>query len=150
MPGRTVAYVALCLFVVSWFLPVHEALVGADGSAFGANDMADFEAGTPPGWRACSKTWDMLVNEWNDWRNPVLGVTCLTNAVMVLAGIALMSGARPRVLGFALLGCGILNAGWVYLLLDDMDFVKDLEPGYYLWTLSFFLVGLAFLRGTDE
>jgi hypothetical protein len=85
------------------------------------------------------------VGEWKSWRNPVCGITCFTNLAMVLALVAVAYGRPLRVWGMVLLFCAILNAGWVYWLLADAEFVSDLQVGYYLWTTSFAIAGVGML-----
>lgn len=146
MSARGLAIVALYLFVAAWFLPVHELLEVAAGSDLGKVPELGVETGGTPGWRAFKQTWNLLTHEWKEWRSGVLGATCLTNFGMVIVMLALVLGRAPRGLGAVLIGCGILDAGWIYLLLDDSEFRNGLRPGYYLWTLSFFLAGFAFVH----
>jgi len=145
MPGRKLAFAALCLFAVSWFVPVHGALWGS-GGPYDAAGTLDFKSGTPPGWRAFRMAWTMMNEGGNEWQARVLGFTCLTNFVMVLAAVVLMSRARVWPLGALLLLCAVFNSAWIYLNLEDPEFIGGLEIGYYLWTFSFGLAGAAFLR----
>jgi len=141
MSERTIVILALCMFAISWFVPVHDSLRGTPGGWYDPSPRIGgdgwFAEGTPPGWRAVVTAWDLLVHEWKTWRSPVCGVTCFTNLAMLLALVSVLRGSPSRVLGWVLVFCAVLNASWVYLLLDDMSFVRDLRVGYYLWTASF-------------
>jgi hypothetical protein len=107
-------------------------------------------AGGPPGWRAFRFAWDLLFTKGGDdgVRRILLGLTSVTNVLMLGALVVLLTGAaRTRGLGFLLLAAAALNAGWIYLV-DDVR--EGLQVGYYLWLASFAVVGFALLRPSDE
>lgn len=144
MPRRKLAIAALCVFVVSWFLPVHEVLEGRGGSAYGHGELVKFGAGTPPGWRAFRISLEMLADAENT-KQAVLGATSLTNAMMIAAALVLLTGGRAVSFGALLLACAALNASWLYLTAGDPQIRSGLQIGYFLWVSSFVLMGIAML-----
>lgn len=130
------------------------------GPSFGSPDLPLY--GGPPGWQAARFSWDLLIDKHKSsgegasagkgdgLKRTLLGATCLTSVVMLFAVLALFVSLRgvPRLLGLLLLGCAALNLGWIYH--NDSDFREGLRAGYYLWTGSFVLVGLAALTGTRD
>jgi hypothetical protein len=65
-------------------------------------------------------------------------VIILASLVITLAG----SGRLQRVTGWAAIGASVLNSYWWVV---DEDRV-DLRIGYYLWWLSFVVLGLGLIR----
>ncbi len=133
---RTLAWIGLVMFGVSWFVPViegQELLGGSEG---------------PPGWQACRVAWEILVGGEGDgpkvdaegFKRFVLGATCLTNGLMVISLLALLvaRGRLPR-LGTLMLATPAINLSWVYLG-DGGD--QALAAGYWMWVVSFVLVEL--------
>jgi hypothetical protein len=113
----------------------------------------------PPGWRAARFAFDLLTHadekdgpgevkaSGGGAKRIVLGLTSLTNLVMLAAAIVLFARGS-RGLGIALLVCAALNAGWVYL--TDSDLREGLRVGYWLWLASFFLAGFGHLGASKE
>ncbi len=138
---RTLAWIGLVLFAVSWFVPVIE----------GQELFGDKEG--PPGWHACRVAWEALVG--GDGEGPqvnadgvkryVLGATCLTNALMVFAllGLLVSRGRLPR-LGALMVASPAINLSWVYFG-EGGD--TGLAAGYWMWVGSFVLVGLGLFGG---
>jgi|GEM_PF-5755014 len=117
---------------------------------------AVLDYGGPPGWQACRFAFDMLIDKegmgfkGSKTERILLGATSLTNIVMLLAVLTLflrMNGI-PKGLGVLLLLCAALNLGWLYH--SDADVRDQLAVGYYLWTGSFLLVGLASLMASPD
>ncbi len=145
--------VGIVLYVLSWFAPA--ARWQEFGSAAAAGSMG---MGTPPkptadyldapcwlpGWNACRFAWHLLVDSddttpGEELRRRLVGSTCLTNVVMVLALLAMAVGGRRRWHGLLLLGCAGIDASWIYLI--DHNPFEAWGPGYFMWLVSFALVG---------
>lgn len=157
--GNTVLVVGIVLWLVSWFAPVWKGQelfggLGALAEKMGARpDQAAAAATGPdwlPGWPACRFAWELL---WNDpqpgkleeWEQRLCGASCLTNVVMLLA-IALVLSRRPSVLaGVLVLACAGVNSSWTWVV--DQNPFEWLRAGYFLWLLSFVLVGVGLCRG---
>lgn len=167
--GRGLAWIGVVVFSISWFVPVvkgqdllnagrdlGEDLARDEGLTIprGRRDGATSGPGWLPGWQAARFAWDLLTGDeglkgTKGWKDTVLGATCLTNVLMVLA-IFVLLGPRgtSTPLGLLLVLSAVLNGGWVYLVGRDRPF--ELSTGYYLWAASFLVVGVAFLRGRDR
>ncbi len=121
----------LLMFVVAWFVPIHR-----HGKTL---------PGALPGWDAflvaVSPLWQKA-NPWH-WYDSALSVgSALTNLLMVALPFA---WARRRehflqLVGLACIASLGLNAQW---LLSGSG--SDLRVGYFLWWLSFGVVGIACL-----
>jgi hypothetical protein len=160
----------LLVFVVSWFLPVHEGLDAMDAlqremSKIGGGKVESGLPGGPSGWQAFRVNWDNLwkAKTWSeagdDPKGLVWNLTSVTNLAMLLAAFVLFSGTAKaaRGVGWVLVVAFVLNASWLYL---DSTVGPDegagmpglggslregLRIGYYAWLASFGLVALGFL-----
>ncbi len=176
---RNLAWLGVVLFAVSWFVDAHKMqgmASGFGGIAEGLSELTEgvakemggtpsaqsgpapafLDYGGPPGWQACRLAFDMLINKegmefkGSETERILLGSTSLTNVVMLLAVLLLflrMNGI-PKPLGVLLLLCFALNLGWIYH--SDAESRDQLAMGYYLWTGSFLLVGLASLMASPD
>ncbi len=141
------------LFLVSWCVPVirGQEVVG------GLGDVAKVLSGSPDsflqpgsapdwlhGWPAFRFAWDLLLGEVMpgnvEWKQRLLGSSCLTNGLMVVAILGALVRARSGLLGFLLIGCAWVNASWIYL--TEKNPLQWAAAGYWLWLVSFVLVGL--------
>ncbi len=128
---RNIAFAAgLMLFVEAWFLPVHQY----------GKTLPD----ALPGWEACltalSPAWE-TVNP-AQWYGAALSVaSALTNLLVVILVFAWRSRGKNviPVMGCACMIAFGLNAQWF------LDHRAGLRIGYYLWWLSFGVLGLACL-----
>lgn len=68
----------------------------------------------------------------------------LSNVVMILSPL-LIRVINPRVLGVLLLLGGLHNSRFLWELSGELS-LADLFPAYYVWWLSFFVVGLGLWR----
>jgi hypothetical protein len=154
--GGQVCLIGGVLFLVSWFVPVYagQQLLGGFGAftkQIGSNPNA-LAAGASgpdwlPGWGACRVAFELLVDGDTtgdqSWRQRLVGSSCLTNLVM-LAGLGLLLMRQQALwVGVAMLGCVGINASWLYL--SEQDPMQFYRAGYYLWLLSFALVGIGAL-----
>jgi hypothetical protein len=116
-------------FAISWIMPT---VVNSD------NDL-------DPGWRAFTTClwvlWNHDLPVADTWPLRLLvGGSVLTNVVMVVAICANLGGVKGRTrLGWWTIILGVVNAWWLVTLLQGG--LNMLGLGYYLWWLSFFLVG---------
>lgn len=155
-PGRSLlALLGLVLFAISWFVPVHEMLSGARELGRAAESLGGGAAtgplhSGPSGWQAARFAWDLLTKDGpsHEAKVTALGLTSLSNVVMLIAALAVLARARSgaRAIGVVLLGCAVLDAGWLYL--TDGDFRSGLQAGYWLWLASFGVVGFGLAGGT--
>lgn len=146
----SLALVGVVLYCIAWFVPVWrgQELFGSAGGwlSLGAESRSGPGISGPdwlPGWQACEIAWELLVGDaqgGDPVRQRIVGSTCLTNVVMLVALLALVARRRSPGLGVVLLGCAVLNASWLYLV--DHDPFQVCGVGYYLWLGSFVLVGL--------
>lgn len=154
--GQKLLVAGIVLWLVSWLVPVFEgqqlfgssvdwarSLGASTSSATAALDGPDWL----PGWSACRIAWDLMVGDppqTDDvWKIRVIGATCLDNLVMLFAFAVFATGRRRMLVG-ALLLLGSGHAGsWLYL--TERQVFEGLRAGYYLWLLSFVLVGLGAL-----
>jgi hypothetical protein len=177
--GRGLAWIGVLIFAVAWFVPVvrhQDAPVAKPSPAANAFDDLFVHEESPigeaadgsrlggagpgprwlPGWQACRVAWRLLTGAEDlngggkdGWKRTVLGATCLTNVLMLLAVLALLGeGGRRGFLGRLLLVAAVLDAGWLCLL--DGNVASHLRAGYYLWAGSFALVGLGLVQGRDR
>ena len=108
----------------------------------------------PLGWRAFRFAWTLLTTgeSWSDIgkdaRPAILGLTSLTNAVMLVAAFLLLAGRGGRGLGFLLLACAALDGAWFYL--GGREIRSGLAFGYWLWLGSFALAGFGFLARSKD
>ncbi len=173
--GRGTAWIGIVVFAVAWFLPVHSQLDAQSqlGSAFkdfgselektvsddsegprastSASHAGGLYAG-PPGWQAFRVAWDLLTSKSGDrnLKSTLLGLTSVTNGVMVAAIVALLLGAGAgtlRGVGKGLFACAVLNLGWA--IWSGEGIPSGLRVGYWLWVASFAFVGLSFTRATE-
>ena len=148
--------IGVVLYLVAWFVPVvsGQAAMGAAGTWLQgltptnvSGSAADWNPDWLPGWQACHVSWNMLWQEApqqaDAWKSRVTGSTCLTNAVMLLALLSLLRSSRNVLVGLLLIGCAGLNASWIYLA--ESNLLETLRAGYYLWAVSFALLGLGML-----
>jgi hypothetical protein len=121
---RALAWSAGLVYAVAWFVQVIK-----DGDR-----LAD---GTLPGWQALrfalSPLWEGDFR--GSWLQGTLSVASgSTNLVFVLALV------RPaRRWSWFLFGAAALNTFWVI----DLGPLQDMRAGYWLWLVSFVLLGLA-------
>lgn len=165
--GSQLLLVGAVLFAVSWFVPVYRgqdvfgALPGFAASLGISPEGALESLSGPdwlPGWSACKFAWHLLTTDESlgrdseRWKQYLLGATCLTNAVMVLALLAAMAracrGGLALALGVALLACAGADAAWIYLI--DQNPLDVYRPGYFLWLGSFALVGVGALANVGK
>ncbi len=128
---RAVLSIAIAVFGPAWFLPV----VHGPGVAVTSLDR------DLPGWAAFWYSLAMAGNMGN-WLLTILSISsALTNVLMlvVLVATALDDDVRPR-WAWCLIVAGILNSWWLLRMVEGMR-NQNLAIGYYLWWLSFFLVG---------
>lgn len=159
--GRGAAWLGVLLFLVSWFVPVHEALAVSDHLPDGFERVAEGATGRVPGvyrgphgWRACRAAWDLLTADDSAGRKgfevTLLGLTPLLNLAMGAAALLALGGAsarRVRRVGGVLLVAFVWSLGWLYW--TDGEFRSGLRAGYWMWAASFALVGTAFLGARD-
>lgn len=128
----------LVLYGLAWFLPV-------------ARHGVTFPEGLP-GWEAfvlaLSPLWSS--DESTRWYGVALAVTSAATNGLVLVPLFAWRARRNvrvmRVLGWAFLASILVNAQW--LLWDDPS---DLRIGYFVWWLSFAVIGVACLvRGRSS
>lgn len=122
MKGRTLVLVGTVMYVLAWFVPVDNNL---DSSAV-------------PGWEAFS----LALSLWpgDPWYTGVHVVaSALSNLVLVgaLAFVLVARRTPSRLLTGILIACAVLNTQW-FILSGDRE---SLRIGYYLWAISFFLIG---------
>lgn len=159
-PSRTGSHAVLAgvvLYLVAWFVPVFQGqdiFGSADGLvralATSSSSGSNSPLGGPdwlPGWQASRIAWNLLIDDRlqgsESWRTKVVGSTCLTNVAMVFAILMLLARHRSPGMGAILVACAGLNASWIYLA--DKDPFTAYRAGYYIWTLSFALVGVGML-----
>jgi len=154
--GSKLLTAGIVVYLVAWLVPVFQGqqLLGAGAEwarSLGATTESSSQAlAAPdwlPGWGACRFAWDLLVGDAPSqdeaWKARVLGGTCLTNLVMLLAFAVFATGRQRMLIGaLLLLGAGHA-ASWLYL--TERQVFEALRPGYYLWLSSFVLVGLGAL-----
>lgn len=165
--GGQLLLVGAVLFLVAWFVPVYRgqdvfgALPGFAASLGISPEGALQSLSGPdwlPGWSACKFAWHLLTTDESlgrdseRWKQYLLGATCLTNAVMVLALLAALlracRGGVAVLLGVALLACAGADAAWIYLI--DQNPLDVYRPGYFLWLGSFALVGVGALANAGK
>lgn len=149
--GSKLLVAGVVVWLVAWLVPVFEGQQLLGTAVQWSRQLGG--ATTPhgpdwlPGWGACRFAWDLLVgdppSDDEAWKARVLGSTCLSNLVMLAAFAVFATGRRRLWIGLLLLGCAGLDASWLYL--TERQFFESLQPGYYLWLLSFLLVGLGAL-----
>lgn len=156
--GGQLLLVGALLFAVSWFVPVYK---GQD--LFGSLPTWMSKLGTSPdgslaavqgpdwlpGWNAFQVAWDLLTSDpqatpGERWKVVLLGSTCLTNAAMLLSLLLVAAracrGTAALGCGLLMLGCAAVDASWLYLC--ERELIESYRAGYYLWLVSFVLVGL--------
>lgn len=148
--GSKLLVAGVVVWLVAWLVPVFEGQQLLGTAAQWSRQLGATGSHGPdwlPGWGACRFAWDLLVgdppNEDEAWKARVLGATCLSNLVMLAAFAVFATGRRRLWIGLLLLACAGLDASWLYL--TERQFFESLQPGYYLWLLSFALVGLGAL-----
>jgi hypothetical protein len=168
---RAIAWIGILVFLAAWFCPAHEtqdffktaaAKVEAEAPAGGKLETKGGDLPLPegpswlPGWEAVRVAWKNLTTEAPEgtsdgWKARVVGSTCLTNALMILA-ILLLLGQRSGnpLMGLLILAAAGLNASWIYLSDDPNETMKQLKIGYWLWAGSFALVGLGLMAGRGD
>jgi len=153
--------IGFTLYVVSWFTPSYRQLgpipIGESGVAltqtFGNMPERAVEAAMEgpdwlPGWTACRAAFHMLVDEPampddHGGNRRLAGASCLSNLGMLAALLLLLTRSKTRMLGVALLAVTALNASWLYLPASNPFGLY--RAGYYLWLVSFPLVGVGAL-----
>lgn len=149
--GSKLLIAGIVVWLVAWLVPVFEGQQLLGSAVDWARDLGA-SASSPgpewlPGWGACRFAWDLLVgdppSDDEAWKARVLGATCLSNLVMLVAFAVFATGRSRLWIGLALLACAGLDASWLYL--TERQVFESLRPGYYLWLASFVLVGLGAL-----
>jgi hypothetical protein len=122
----------LVLYGLAWFLPVHR-------------DGVTLPAGLP-GWQAfvlaLSPLWES--NESASWFGAALFVaSAATNGLVLVLLIAWQrrNVRALRVLGWTCLASILVNAQWI-----PWDGIANLRIGYFMWWLSFAVLGVVCLR----
>lgn len=146
------------LYLVSWFVPVYKGQDLANGlgalTKLGAKPDAMGSAlegpDWLPGWPACKIAWHLLVDEappsdpksknQEAWKQKLLGASCLTNGFMALAILFVLARRRSVGLGLLLLVDAGVNASWLWI--PPQQPFEWLRVGYFLWLVSFPLVGI--------
>jgi hypothetical protein len=132
---RAVLAIAIAVFVPSWFLPT----IHGPGVPVTSLDP------DLPGWSAF---WYSLVmaGSMENWLLTILSIcSALTNVVMIVVlKAAALDDDVPSRWAWCLIVAGILNSWWLLRIVEGMR-DQNLAIGYYLWWLSFFLVGSASL-----
>lgn len=118
MNWKSILVLGLCLFAVSFVLPVDR------------DRTYLWESGTMPGWEAFQAA---IV-----WGGPLGILSALTNAVMLGALAAFRTRRRGIILSLLILCLFsvLLNGLWL------LDADGSLRVGYYLWWGSFMVVAL--------
>jgi hypothetical protein len=134
---RPTATVSAAWFIhaVAWFVPVHKYGVCLPRGV--------------PGWEAfriaLSPLWPYEGSGWSGpwYGNVVISASALTNVIMLASLVIALQKVDElqRVAGWAAIGACVLNSYW---WVADKDRV-DLRIGYYLWWLSFLVLGLGLL-----
>jgi len=120
---KTIVGLGIVAFIGSWFLPViHEV----------------------NGWKAFLVAFGGFWTPLEDWpHHLVMALTTLTNVVMIVAiGAFIRRGALQSRWAWGLIIAGVFDTYWLKPLLQEG---ADILIGFYLWWLSFFVVGLASL-----
>jgi hypothetical protein len=110
----------------------------------------DVGYGGPPGWRAFRFSWDLLTGKVKGEldrsvaKEKVLGLTGLTNVLMLVGLLVVGVRGRGGAVGMLLLAAAGLNLGWLYL--TDAEFRSGLEAGYWMWAGSFVLAGAGLVQ----
>ena len=132
-PSRVIAS-AWLIHAVAWFAPVHKYGVRLPQGL--------------PGWQAFriafSPIWPYEGSEVGPWYGAVLtSSSALTNLVIIASVPIILKGSqRARTaLACVALVASLVNAQWVV----DKDWM-DLRLGYYLWWLSFVVLGAGLFR----
>jgi hypothetical protein len=143
---NTSLVVGLTLWVLSWFVPVVAAqdVLNLIGSQLAADAGPEWL----PGWVACRFAFGLLERLCDGRQEATVeallcGFSCLGNVLMLLAAAKLAHGKPRRGLGVVVLLCAGLAASW-FVFADEQQNV--FRSGYYIWTLSFLLVGLGLMR----
>jgi hypothetical protein len=123
---------------------------GARSASRASNARLDVGYGGPPGWRAFRFSWDLLTGkaegkgDGNVVKEKILGLTGLTNALMLVALLVVATRGRGGATGMLLLAAVAMNLGWLYL--TDAEFRSGLEAGYWMWVGSFALAGIGLVQ----
>ena len=153
--GSHLLLLGIVLYVVSWFVPVvrGQEIFGGLGNIAGRFGSAPSALGASgpdwlPGWTACDFAWHLLIEAktpgtGEEWKQRVVGSTCLTNLVMLVAIVCTLAKRRSVLLGLCVLLAAGVNASWLYL--GDTNPFESYAAGYYLWLASFVLVGMGLL-----
>ena len=136
---RTLAWIGVALWAVSWFVPV---IKGQETVDTVKSLSSGGEGDGPPGWQAFHTAWDLLTKHSDKWKDKLLGLTSLTNAVFLVGSVCVLRNRASRGMGMLLVACTALDLSWVYLNLDDFG---DLRAGYWLWVASFALLGIGLM-----
>lgn len=138
--ARTMLLVASATsFAAAWFLPVAR-------DPFPIPDAPRVE---PTGYDAFRFAWAILSDTEAmpgepAWQRALLGCTCLTSFVLVLAFALAAIGRARRRTGFALLVCAVADSSWIWLV--DASPFELYRIGFWSWLLAFVLAGAALLR----
>lgn len=127
-------------FAAAWFLPVARDPFPIPNAA------ARVE---PVGYEACRFAWAILGDAESmpgepAWQRWLLGSTCLTSAVLLLALLGAAAGRVGRRTGVLLLSCAAVDTSWLWLV--DVDPFEFYRVGFWAWLASFVLAGVALLR----
>jgi hypothetical protein len=136
-PRKNLAWIGFVAYALAWFMPT--LMVGSRTTPPMYSKDPDSMGGAQAFVWALLEPLDLNESTLGHWALDILaGCSALTNVLMliVLGAMALGKRVRPR-WTWCLIGAGILNAWWL------ARFTDDLLLGYYLWWLSFFVVGYA-------
>ncbi len=132
----TAVSAAWLVHAVAWLVPVHKYGVRLPRGV--------------PGWEAfrlaLSPLWPYEGSGWTGswYGNVIISASALTNVVMLVSVpiVLARSGRVRRVVAWAAIAAVVLNSYW---FIADPDRV-ELRIGYYLWWLSFLMLGVGLLR----
>ena len=130
--ARGPVWIAVVLYLVSWFLPVIK-----DGERLG-NGL--------PGWEALtvvmSPLWDPESIRHNPWSSLLSVVSGFTNVFMLVALFRQLRHRDPSPRSWPWLAwiAVAINASWIVMDFGD----RALRIGYYLWFLSFVFLAVSY------
>ncbi len=134
MKSLNVVLGAVLMYVIAWFVPVHVAL----------GHLPDAIPGLEAVRAALIPIWpDEGVDfEGGGLVGALFVASVITNVFVLILPLVLTTRSRVEIAqaGQACMLAGVLNAHWVLGLEGSVD-VENLQPGYFLWWLSFFVAG---------
>ena len=122
MKSRAIVIVGTVLYVLAWFVPVHNSLPSS----------------VLPGWEAFTTAlWPYGSSD--PWYAGLHFVASAVSNFFLVGALVLVFVARrspPRFLRAIIVASAVLNTHWFVL----SESRSDLRIGYYLWAGSFFLI----------